>query len=167
MKPLSQTLPDRTSKFGRGWRIDLPAIRRAKNTQEGDDASVCAWVVQAPWAHPVWSTYLIMTIHLRPIPRLKEPKILLEGATHEVFVIALHPDHEVDLEDPMQHHLTPFNFVGQWRAGTDYEAERKIEHTVDEILAGNLSPDTDYVRMWVERFSGSNLKEPAISCPRR
>lgn len=153
-----EAMPDRETQYGRAWRVNLTASRLHVGAKTGDDAVVCGWVVYAPWAHPIWANYWILCIHLRSCPNMPEPKINLEGATHEVFVYALNPEETPDLLHPDRTRLNPLNFAGQWMAGTDLDAEEKIERTVDEILAGTLSPDTDFLRDWVRRFSGSNLK---------
>lgn len=152
-------MPDRETEYGKAWRVTLSAARAHLGIKAEDDGAVCSWVVYAPWAHPVWGCYWICCINLRPCTRLMEPKINLPGATHEVFVYALNPEETPDLLAPGNTRLSPMNFAGQWVAGSDLDAEEKIEKTVDEILAGRLSPDTDFLYEWVKRFSGSNLKD--------
>jgi hypothetical protein len=158
MKKIEQ-MSDRESKYGKAWRINLQKARAHLGVQKGDDGAVCSWVVEAPWAHPFWCNYWICCINLRPCTRLKVPLIKLQGATHEVFVFALDPEVVPDLLKPGNTRLSPMNFAGQWVAGSDLDAEEKIEQTVDLILAGKLSPDTDFLQQWVGLFSGSNLKE--------
>ena len=53
---------------GKAWRFDLDAIRMRMKADPASDAAVDAWLIEAPWAHPVWHSYLVMLIHLRPIP---------------------------------------------------------------------------------------------------
>jgi hypothetical protein len=152
------SIPDIEGPHGRAWRCDLEAIRAKHKLAKGADATVCAWIVEAKWAHPLWECYALGAIHLRPMPGTPPAKISLEGATHEVILYALDPGRPPDLFNPLSTRLEPANFCGQWRATSDLEAEGKIEGCVREIVTGHLSPDTDFIRQWVERFSGSNLK---------
>lgn len=151
MKRALDHIPDRETKFGRAWRCSIQELERRK-------ADVACWVLDIPWAHPAWSFYMLTAIHLRPFPGQEQPSVIRSPKyTHQVFLFALDPRVDVDLHAPGMGMLSPINFSGQWQAGTDFEAERKIESIVDEILAGNLSPDTDYIRMWIERFSNSEI----------
>ncbi len=84
-------------------------------------------------------------------------KIMLPGATHEMFLFALDPDHVPEI-DKRLHLLTPANFGGQWIAGSDNAAVEYIKSIVSEVCDGALSPDTDFRSMWVERFSDSNMR---------
>ena len=81
----------------------------------------------------------------------------LEGATHEVMVYALDPDWSARL-DECPRWLTPVNYVGQFVEVSDAAAEARVETAVRDILAGALSPDTDYIQHWIARFGASNVK---------
>jgi len=153
-------MPDKEQRHGRAWRLDNKAIEeyhRKKGTWH-PHTSVCGWLVEALWAHPLWGYYCIACYHLRQVEGIKDPKIYLEDATHEMVLFALSPDEAPNLLDPMATHLTPSNFAAQFIAGTDIQAEQKIEKCVDEIIMGILSPDTDFLREWVKRFNGAMLK---------
>lgn len=158
-KTIEGRIPDMEGEHGNAWRCDLDLIRRANKIKEEHDATVCTWIVDAPWAHPFWRAYMIAVIHLRATAGLPAPKINLEGATHEVLLYALDPGRTPDIENPFRTRLEPANFIGQWIAVSDIEAETKIEQCVREILDGVLSPDTDFRRQWIQRFSDSNLKD--------
>ena len=158
-KTISGGIPDIEGTFGQAWRCNMTEIHMRLKISADQDATVCAWIVDAPWAHPLWRSYLIAAIHLRPTKALPHPKISLSGATHEVFVYALDPGREPNLLSPASTRLEPANFAGQWIAASDIEAEEKIEACVREIICGGtLSPDTDFTRSWVQRFSDSNLQ---------
>ncbi len=148
-------LPDRETQHGRAWQCSLTEISKAVGKPIG--ATICAWVIEAAWAHPLWANYCLAAIHLRPAEGHNPAKILLDGATHEVILAALDPERAPVLNNPMSTHLQPKNFLGQWIAASDIDAQQKIERCVDEILAGQLSPDTDFRREWIARFSASNL----------
>lgn len=154
--------PTIVGAFGAAWEIDIAAVqRRFPNAH----ATVCAWCVFAPWAHLCWSYYSLGAVHLRPIEGGSRAIIHLPGATHEVICNVLSPDRAPDLEDPMSTALRPTNVAGQWIVSTrpnpgdqDKAAAAKIRGCVDEILAGVLSPDTDFRHEWIKRFSASNVR---------
>lgn len=156
--------PNLTGEHGAAWEVDLAAARRAMEWPEESDPTICAFVVFAPWAHLAWAYYLIGAIHLRPLPNLKPAKINLPGATHEIIVEALHPETAPNPDAGKFERLHPPNFIGQWVAQArrnpvdlDRAAAAKVRGAVEEILAGKLSPDSDFIREWVKRFSDSNL----------
>jgi hypothetical protein len=156
------TKPDKQTDFGAAWKVDVESIRLDHLGKV--DATVAAWILFCPWAHPAWHNYAVLVIHLRPVEGLGKPKINLPGATHEVWVYALDPDKDPDPRNPMKTVLTPPNFIGQWTSQArrnpvdlDRDATEKVERHLDEILAGELSPDTDYRHEWVRRFSDSNV----------
>jgi hypothetical protein len=150
---------------GSAWLLDVEEMRKKAGTTDEDNATVCAWIVYAPWAHPFWAYYLIAAVHLRETKKYPMPKIILPGATHEIFVAAMDPEKIPDIWNPFPCTLRPLNFVGQWVAPVrpnpidlDQSAAEKVEASVREILAGTLNPDTDCIQQWVQRYSGSNLK---------
>jgi len=147
--------PDIQGSMGLAWVMDVDALaRKGGNAVHG---TVKCWSVRAPWAHPLWHSYHVVCLHLRPIPGEPPAKIMLAGATHEVMVIALHPDDQPALDD-FTRYLTPINFSGQFIAESDVAAALKVEQAVRDICDGKLSPDTDYMRSWMHRFSDSNIK---------
>lgn len=151
---------------GAAWEVDLERARELAGETEASDSTVAMWIVYAPWAHAFWSYYLIGGIHLRPSAALPAPKVYSPGMTHEVIVFALDPETVPDTVDTSKlQKLRPVNFAGQWRVEVrpnpvdqDHAAAAKVRVTVQEILAGVLSPDSDFVAEWVKRFSASNLK---------
>lgn len=141
---------------GRAWKIALDAW---KANGEPIGTTICLWIVEVLWAHPAWHSYTLGAVHLRQAEGVPPAKIGLPGATHEVLLHALNPEYTPRL-DRGSHYLTPANFVGQWVAESDEAAAAKIEGCVDDIIAGRLSPDTDFRGMWIARFSDSNVKSP-------
>ncbi len=150
---------------GRAWKSDVTAMIRAVERERPDlareDSTLAHWVVEAPWAHPAWHSYAIVLIHLRPIPGGREPVFHMREATHEMWVIALDPETtRQDLIDgrklPKSPYLSPVNFAAQFIELEDHLAEERIRSTVEQIVLGKLSPDTDYRRLWIKLF-GSNM----------
>ena len=144
---------------GQAWKVDLAAIAAKRDNKP--HASLVTWVVKAPWAHPVWHSYSINLIHLRPLLDFPPPTIHLSGATHEVIVFALDPAWKLNLQECAPY-LLPANFVGQFVEPDDAFAARRVEQCVIDIVNGKLSPDTDFMQHWIARFSASNIKgDPA------
>lgn len=154
MAPRLQAPPTKQGTHGKAWRLDYSKWPRAGTTPH---ASIDGWIVEALWAHPMWHSYILSAVHLRAIEGFPPAVINLPGATHEVMLYALDPQHTPQL-DRFPKVLTPPNFFGQWIAESDEAAAKKVEACVDEIIAGELSPDTDLRCMWVDRFSDSNIK---------
>lgn len=167
-EPLPKRFTDSTEptirgRAGNAWLIDLKAATRRRGIENDPRATVTlpCWIVAAAWAHPLWSHYAVLGIALRDVPGVPKAKINLQGATHEVMVYALDPDFRPAV-DEMPHYLTPVNFVGQFVAADDQSAAERIRQAVQEVADGTLSPDTDFRRQWVQRFSASNLKAGAL-----
>jgi hypothetical protein len=134
--------------------VDFEATR-AK--YPGPDAGVCGWIVEARWAHPLWHSYEIACYHLRPLEGFNKPRFYTPNATHEMILFALDPDSPRTVtKTPVRLH--PANFAAQFWEADDTDAERRIQKCVEEILAGQLNPDTDYTSQWVQRFNRGMLK---------
>lgn len=119
----------------------------------------CTWVINAPWAHPFWSQYLLMLYDLTS-PTEKPPVIHMEGATHEFLLFAVDPDH------PLMPHrapseqtirtLEPPNMGYQFRAADNDAARVRIGHLVEMVKARVLSPDTDFRSKWNNLMSDAH-----------
>jgi hypothetical protein len=155
--------PDVTGPHGRAWAVRLASARLARGFKPEDDAMVAGWVVEAPWAHPAWHSYALLLMHLRPMPDNRPTKFYLEGATHEIWLYALNPDfpRQPMIERLELRFLTPLNFAAQFIAESDAAASNRALQAVMDICAGNLSPDTDFIRYWAARFGGNMLKDGA------
>lgn len=153
--------PDFESLYGKAWKCDTAEGRRLRGTSVESDATLVHWVIYAPWAHPMWGFYSLVIVHLRPMPG-KEPKIHLPGATHEMWLVALNPEKDVEkLVDTgivEGHWLSPMNFAAQLIEPSDESALARIELAVRDICEARLSPDTDYRHQWIRRFGGNMIK---------
>lgn len=161
-------ITDQAAIVGRGaraWLIDLDAARKRRGAPPNTDATIVHWVIEAPWAHPLWHSYSIVCIHLRPLASHPEIKFYLDGATHEMWVLALHPrsgSRQKLLEyatfgvEGSTPSLTPANFAAQFIEISDELAIDRVARAVEMVCDGELSPDTDYFRSWAELF-GSNM----------
>lgn len=75
--------PVLTGPHGRVWLIDMVSARLKYGLDPKKDGTVAAWVIEAPWAHPVWHSYTLALVHLRPIEDAPKTITHLDGATHE------------------------------------------------------------------------------------
>lgn len=157
MKPVENlpATPDLQGAFGRAWRYDIEAIVRKANNKP--HSSIVSWLIEAKNANPMWHSYAMHLIHLRDMPGLGRPKIYLPGATHEIMLFALNPEMARDLQN-YPHVLLPINFAAQFIAICDDWAIARINETVFEIVNGGLSPDTDHLQSWIQRFGSAMLK---------
>ena len=144
---------------GRAWRVDLEKVRRSLDGPP--DAAVALWIVEATWAHPLWHSYAISLVHLRPMPDNRRTLFYLAGATHELVVDAMDPrvPREAAIAgDVAPARLRPTNFAGQFIADSDEAAAQRIANTVADICCGRLSPDTDHLSQWVARYGDHMVK---------
>lgn len=157
------TTPTMRGKLGDAWLIDMEAVSRRRGIVNDPHAAVTlpCWIASAAYAHPLWSHYVVMCIALRDVAGVPKAKVNLEGATHEIMVFALDPDRKPAVDD-MPRTLQPANFVGQFIEADDLSAAARVQQAVQDVIDGSLNPDTDARRMWVDRFSASNLKPGAL-----
>lgn len=134
-----------TGAVGKGWRFDPPDMA------ERSPAGIGRWIVEARWAHPVWPQYVFLLTALRPIEGVPEAAKYHPAATHELTILALDPEHpvepETDLAEPI-HYLQGPNIIGQFTAESDESAAAYVEMLARKVIAGELSPDTDFRRSW-------------------
>jgi hypothetical protein len=155
--------PDVQGTAGRAWLCDIEALYRAARKDRSEYSLIDQWVVEAPWAHPVWHSYLLVLIHLRPIPGMPPPKMYLQDATHEMWLYALDPDKSrreiIESANMSGSLLQPMNFGAQFIELSDELASERIRRTVQDICDRKLSPDTDYRRDWQKLFGSWMVKE--------
>lgn len=128
--------------YGRAWLIPLPDIPQAAET-------VCTWLLTAPQAHPLWAQYMLGCVRLRDLDGFPPPVRHFDGATHEIDVVALNPEHGPYNVEKMQgyHHsgdlpyLTPINIAYQIE-GSDDEARLLTGYAAMAVVHGFLWPET-------------------------
>lgn len=112
---------------------------------DGAPSSLRAVILHAPWAHPVWDSYFVSCIHLRPVDGWPDCQLEHRDSTHEFCVMALDPEYVVDPLQPKSiHTLKPPNLVWQMRSGSDESARRLFDRFVVALSKRELSPDTDF-----------------------
>lgn len=150
----------------KAWNMDYTAKLRSMDEDPAHDGAVASWIIQAPWAHPIWNSYWLHVTHLRPIDRgdkgIFEPTFYLEGATHELWLYALNPEFRAEdiarTVEPFGSCLTPINFAAQLKLDSDAAAAELARKTADDVLRMRLNPDTDFIRQWAERFGANMVK---------
>lgn len=155
-------IPDFFGSHGKAWLCDTVALRNNLKVKPEDDATICQWVVEAPGYHPIWHSYTIISVHLRPMPDKRETIMYLPDATHEMWVFALNPEKatrnqmiEGSVKALGKSFLTPKNFGAQYIELDDDLARHRIRQTVKDVCDG-LSPDVDNMMAW-RRLFGSNM----------
>lgn len=145
---------------------DTWANREDHEKVEGSAWGV-TWVIQAPWAHPAWSQYVLALFDLTSDTG-NPPILYMPGATHEFQLYALDPNYPVSeadrpsamIEQDRMRLLSPASHGYQFRAATNYHAADRIQAVVDMIVRHELSPDTDWRMNWDVLFrDGFNLRD--------
>lgn len=139
---------------GKAWPVDINKAHEREGTTRENDRIRGAWVIHAPWAHPVFHKFAVLVASMKGLP---PERTHVPGATHEIIVAALHPEHE-PVVDGRNVLLQPFNFVGQFAADSDDDALTRIMQDVSAIAAGNLNPDEAGQPQWMLRYGDGCLE---------
>ena len=158
--PITQP-PDIEGPHGRAWKVDLGRIKDRKP----EDSGLVHWIIECPSANPIWHSYSLILIHLRPIEG-HETIYHMDGATHELWLNVLDPNGDRRKIFEIGHvgeescqWLAPSNFASQIIEVTDELALERIENAVRMICNGNLSPDTDFRFQWIKLFGNNMIKK--------
>ncbi|WP_127144087.1 hypothetical protein [Pelagibacterium montanilacus] len=117
--------------------------------EAGDKPFARCWWLHAPWAHPLWHSYLVSLADLTT-PTARPPKLMAPEVTHELLVCALNPSVPKETWPPQL--LQPINHGYQFRAEDDRAAEARIVSVMEAISAKRLNPDTDARSSWDTLF---------------
>ena len=158
-----KTPPSMVGRVGAAWELDFSFLRKKFSIKEEDDASLTSWIIEAPWAHFAWHSYLLTAVSLREMLDKRPTKFYLEGATHEIWLQALNPEKSrQDFLDGKillnEIGLIPLNFAAQVIRSSDDLMVEEIRKAVSDVVDGLLNPDTDFVQQWIERFGDSMIK---------
>ena len=159
--------PDISGEKSRAWRCNLSNMRITLGVKREDDPSLAWWVIEAPWAHPIWHSYLLSLSDLQPRQNVPNAIMYFPAATHEIVLHALDPGGRRQpiirgdgrLGKGTCQPLIPVNFAAQFACLTDQDAETRVANAVRMICDGKLSPDTDFVAQWIELFGANMVKE--------
>lgn len=131
--------PSAESQYGKAWRIDVTKMAHQHTT-------IAGWILHCHWAHPAWDTYALAVVHLRDVEGIAAAKRQSPEMTHEVQILALHPDWNGDPYALQM--LMPPNVIEQGKFENDEHAITWLKDRVDQILKAELSPDSDYRKAW-------------------
>ncbi|MFG2699551.1 hypothetical protein [Streptomyces sp. NPDC048386] len=134
------TDPDElTGSFGTARRIPRDAYRGTS------PAALDGWVITAPGWHPLWSQYHLGVVTLADVPGAPPANITRPGATHELNVVALNPDHGPHTPTTILanglRYLTPVNIAEQFTT-TDDQARQLAYLCARAVIHGVLNPES-------------------------
>lgn len=126
-------------------------------------AALRAVVLHAAWAHPIWHSYYLALVHLRPVEGLPPVHLEHPNATHEISLFAMDPATPIPEGDPIPtppgRLLHPPNLIVQLNGHTDATALAVFGDFAEAIAQRRLSPDTDQRKSqlaWLERRSAAS-----------
>ncbi|RPH72758.1 MAG: hypothetical protein EHM78_02310 [Myxococcaceae bacterium] len=152
--------PSESDLRGEAWLVPTDHVGYWHIHGRPFPASVALWLIECPWAHPIWHSYVLSLVHLRPAPDEQPIRFYIPGATHEFMIFALNPSkRRNEIFGGRVNRLDPGNFGAQMVCASDEEAAARIRDTVREIIRGDLSPDTDFTHQWVQRFGDSMMRK--------
>ena len=145
------TPPDMTGTHGKAWRVSGPA--------EIMKAFAAVYLVEAAYAHPVWHSYAFALVDLKPFEGLAPAVLYIPNATFEFHIWALNPQESRQkmLDTGQVCRLSPINFAAQSTVPED-EVRARFIQSIDDVINGRISPDTDYISMWIERWGDNMVK---------
>lgn len=174
LKPISVP-PLMSGPRGKVWAVDLdPCRKEALATGQLDDvrndALIAALVIEAPFAHPIWHSYGLLLMHLRPLLTPQETLLYIDNAAHEIVLSALDPkaDREAMLTSYAafgRARMTPDNFAAQGKLKSDEDAIALVHIVAKLIVRGVLSPDTDHILDWASLFGDNMMRDRADPRP--
>jgi hypothetical protein len=144
--------PDFVGGAGRAW--DLSGLLYEKVTVE-HTASLGGWLIETPFATPLFNYHIAGLTHLRDIPGTPKAIKGRTDATHEFAMYSLAPDEESKI-DPTDA-TTLRNFVGQdmveWlKFPTDERALSVVKFAIQKCVDGELIPASDFRHDWAQLF---------------
>lgn len=114
-----------------------------------NDFTLSTWLIEGPF-HLMWSQWMCSLVHLRGEHQGKPARLQFPEATHELVILAQHPDHPLtrDSTPDSLRPMTPIDVAQQFRAADDAAALKRIEGLLDMVRNGRLSPDQDFRSVW-------------------
>jgi len=145
--------PDFHGDSGMAWRLDLPKILREPEHQ----ATLMSYIVQGNNYHPCWDHWIVSLITLEEIPGALPAFKKYPEAMYEVMIVALNPEKPLpDLDHIYEKPadiLTPPDVILQFHGVDVNKAKEIVTSLVKQIVAGELSPDQDYRKLWKLRLA--------------
>lgn len=93
---------------------------------------------------------MLSVVHLRQLEGLPPAELQYPEAAYELTSLALHPhpDYLPDPDNWRPRWLQPIDVCEQFHGVSDAQAAEILEGFVNMIVAGQLSPDSDYRSAW-------------------
>ena len=136
--------------------IESPSTKIWKATfnKENSPACLSAYLVHAPWMHPMWDYHLATLVHLRPLDDFPA-NFQFPEATHEFAVLALNPEQEpISLDATKFQGLQPISIAQQFISLSDDGAIEIIEKHLEFVKNGMISLDSDFRTAWKQLLLG-------------
>ena len=115
-----------------------------------------SWGIDAPWAHPIWSQYVLHLYDLTT-PLEKPPILYNSKVTHEFLIYAVDPNTPLIRDEPFSKQdyklLEPPNHGYQFKSMSNSFAQMRLQNIVTGIQFQQINPDTDYTALWDDLFS--------------
>lgn len=130
MTPLKQ------GRAGQLYEITDPT----KNTA----ATVEAWLLHLPGAHPLWAWFLLYVIHLRDEEGLPLAEKIKPEFTHQLVFAALDPVIKPEVSNfKTMIRLSPSNYIEQFTISSDEKAELLAYGIAAALVDGQLIAEPD------------------------
>lgn len=124
-------------------------------------ATVAMWFLHCPGQSLAWDRYALSVVHLRMLPGVPPARILVPCATHEVLLVAYHPQADPQPTDPESWRiLTPVNVHEQIELPSDEDAADLLRHAAQAVVDGVL-PATPPLSGQVEPWRTALIKSAA------
>jgi hypothetical protein len=145
--------------------MGLTIKRRGDTTVQDNGIWSGVITFQCPWAHPLWTEYMLLVYDLKTQLAGHETIKYDPRVTHEFLLYALDPEQKIDFEKSgfEQKNLMPLqpaNHGYQFIAESDDKAWELVNELVDacfrQVTPGvfAMSPDSDYHAQWDHKMQG-------------
>jgi hypothetical protein len=124
------------------WRLEMRPEARAQ---------IGSWLLECPFAHPVWSQWVLSLVHLRALEGLP----VAVGSGHSLAIFAVDPCYELGPEagvTPRSLMSPPVVVDFATFGANDVRAVERVEALIEATMRRELSPDDDYQRRWEIRL---------------
>ncbi|SRR6266540_5887924 len=135
--------PDYSGPAGRAWEVSSAG---RDDISVENTSSLGIWLIEAPFANPLWSHYFATLVHLYGIPGAAPVKFKRQGATHEYVMGTIDPSAE-DTIDPSDirtfkgNMLTPVDLRAQLTLPSNERAVEVVRFAIQSCVDGQLSAD--------------------------
>jgi hypothetical protein len=139
--------PDKEGAVARAWKSPITSDEHA--------AHIATWFVNGPF-HPHWNWWVISSVDLINRPGIQDAVLDYPEAEYEILVLSLNPEDGVPDVDTNESgalsFLTPPDLKFQCHGVSREVVAEVVEQMVDKIVAGQMSPDSDFARHWTGRL---------------